>query len=54
MNKTTPEAKFKEFEPRLKFKRAAKTYTWLVPLEIVFSVSRFQPALNWNPFLAVQ
>jgi len=23
-------------------------------LEIVFSVSRFEPALNWNRFLAVQ
>ena len=28
--------------------------TWLVPFEIVFSVSRFEPALNWNWFLAVQ
>ena len=25
-----------------------------VPLEIVFSVSRFEPVLNWDRFLAVQ
>ena len=24
---------------------------WLAPLEIVFSVSRFEPVLNWNRFL---
>ena len=27
---------------------------WLVPLEMVFSVSRFEPELNWNRFLAAQ
>ncbi len=37
------EAEFKEFEPR-----------WLVPLEFVFSVSRFQPALIRNRFWGVQ
>ena len=42
------EAEFKEFEPRLEFE------TWLVPLKIVFSVSRFEPALNWNRILAAQ
>ena len=26
----------------------------VVHIEIVFSVSRFEPALNWNRFLAVQ
>jgi len=36
------EAEFKEFETRLKHG------------EIVFSVSRFEPALNWNRFLTVQ
>ena len=25
---------------------------WLVPLKIVFNVSRFKPALNWSRFLA--
>ena len=40
------EVEFKEFETRLKHR--------LAPLEIVFSVSRFEPALNWNQFLAVQ
>ena len=30
-------------------RRAAQT--WLVPFEIVFRVSRFEPALNWNRFL---
>ena len=29
----------------------AAAYIWLVPLEIVFNVSRFKPALNWNRFL---
>ena len=28
--------------------------TWLVSLDIVFNVLRFEPALNWNRFLAVQ
>ena len=28
--------------------------TWLVSLGVVFSVSRFEPALNWNRFLADQ
>ena len=37
------EAEFKEFEPRLKFKTRLK---WLVPIQIVFNVSRIKPALN--------
>ena len=41
-----PEAEFKEFEPRLD-----TVQTWLVQLEILRSVSRFKPALNWNRFL---
>ena len=32
------------------FKPAAQI--WLVPLEIVFNLSRFKPALNWNQLLA--
>ena len=28
--------------------------TWLVPLEIVFSVLRLESALNWNRFLSIQ
>ena len=40
------EAEIKEFEPRLKH--------WLVPLEIVFSVSRYEPVLNWTRILADQ
>ena len=48
-----PEAELKEFYPRLKFEtRLAQT--WLVSLKIVFSFSRFEPALNWNRFGAVQ
>ena len=39
-----PESEFKEFEPRLKFERR------FTPLKIVFSVSNFEPALNWNRF----
>ena len=27
---------------------------WLAPLEIVFSVSKFEPVLNWNRFLEDQ
>ena len=36
------------------FRRGSNRQTWLVSFEIVFSVSRFEPALNWNRFLAVQ
>ena len=28
--------------------------TWLVPPNIVSSVSRFEPTLNWNRFLTIQ
>ena len=43
-----PETEFKEFEPRLK----TAAQIWFVPLKIVFIVSRFRPAPNWNRFLA--
>ena len=36
------------------FRRGSNRQTWLVSFEIVFSVSRFEPVLNWNRFLAVQ
>ncbi len=44
----SPEPAFKEFE----IWEVAQT--WLVPHDIVFSVSRLEPALNWNRILAVQ
>ena len=38
---------------QVKFRRDQKeAQIWLVPLKIVFNVSRFKPALNWNLFLA--
>ena len=44
------EAEFKEFEPQHKFETGFKFETrlkiWLVPLKIVFNVSRFKPAHN--------
>jgi len=47
-----PEAEFKEFEQRLKFDTRFK-HGWF-HFEFVFSVSRFEPALIWNRFLADQ
>ena len=41
---TDPEAKFKEFKPRLKFKPWLK-YGWFA-LKIVLNLSRFKSALN--------
>ena len=41
-NKKFPEAEFKQFEPRLKFKPE---------LKIVSNLSKFKPALDWNRFL---
>ena len=41
----TSETDFQEFEPHLD-----AIQTWLVQLEILISVSRFELALNWNQF----
>ena len=46
--KISPEAEFKEFEPRLKFKPRLK-YGWFHLNCIKFL--RFKPALTWNRFL---
>ena len=43
---TTLEAEFKDFETRLKFDTEPK-HGW-VTFKIVFNVSRFELALNWN------
>jgi len=32
----------------------AVVQTWLLQLKILISVSKFEPALNWNRFFAVQ
>ena len=49
---SSPQAKFKRIWARSQILDAAQT--WLVSLEIVFSVSRFKPVLNWNQFMVVQ
>ena len=46
-----PEAEFKEFEPRHQFERRLK-HDWF-QLKL-YSVFRFEPALNWNRILAFQ
>ena len=45
------EAECKQFEPRFKFETRLKHETCI---EIVFSVSRFEPSVNWSRILAVQ
>ena len=44
-----PEAEFKEFEPRLKFKPRLK-YGWF-HLNFLFNFLRFKPVLNWYRIL---
>ena len=46
LNSTLSQAEFKEFEPRLD-----AVQTWLVPFEIIISVSRFEPVRNLNRFI---